>query len=105
MIITSSNYNSDIVDKAEKEYIFKNDKSLKIIDLIDEELEFAKFIDKTQEFYNINHEILLNKLESDIYDKDVINLVEIIIKETNNRLLAKLYLNTKIIKTAYYCCP
>ncbi len=40
-------------------------------------------IDIKKYFYNIDHEILINKLKKDIKDKDVINLIEKIINMTN----------------------
>ena len=49
-------------------------------------------IDISKYFYNINHDILISKLEKNIKDKDVINLIKVIINETN-----KPYIN-EIIK-------
>ena len=40
-------------------------------------------IDISKYFYSINHEILIEKLEKKIKDKDVIDLIKLIISETN----------------------
>ena len=48
-------------------------------------------IDISKYFYNINHEILFKKLEKDIYDIDVINLIKLFVRETN-----KDYVNNSI---------
>lgn len=45
---------------------------------------FVLKIDISKYFYNIDHKILLNKLKKDIYDKDVIDLVYLFMKETNS---------------------
>ena len=50
-------------------------------------------IDISKYFYTINHEILLNKIEKEIVDKDVLELIRIIISETN-----KPYINDLIKK-------
>lgn len=51
-------------------------------------------IDISKYFYNIDHNILLNKLKKDIKDEDVLNLIKIIIDETNkpyvNEIIKKL---------------
>ena len=52
---------------------------------------YALKIDISKYFYNINHDILINMLENDIKDKDVINIIKIIIGETN-----KPYINETI---------
>ena len=49
-------------------------------------------MDISKYFYNIDHNILLNMLEEDIKDRDVLNLIKAILKETN-----KPYVNEKII--------
>ena len=48
-------------------------------------------IDIKKYFYNIDHTILINKLNKDIYDKEVINLISLFLKETNNN-----YVNNQI---------
>ena len=48
-------------------------------------------IDISKYFYAIDHEILLEKLEKRIKDKDVINLIKVIIKETNQE-----YVNSEV---------
>lgn len=50
-------------------------------------------LDISKYFYSINHQILLEKIEKEIEDKDVINLIKIIINETN-----KPYINDLINK-------
>ena len=50
-------------------------------------------IDISKYFYNIDHKILINKLEQKIKDKDVINLVNNLIRRTNNK-----YVNIQINK-------
>lgn len=40
-------------------------------------------IDISKYFYNINHNILIDKLKKEIEDKDVINLIKVILDETN----------------------
>lgn len=40
-------------------------------------------IDISKYFYNIDHNILIKKLEREIEDKDVINLIKVILDETN----------------------
>lgn len=50
-------------------------------------------IDISKYFYSIDHEILLENLKKKILDKDVINLIELIISETNQD-----YVNNSIIK-------
>ena len=50
-------------------------------------------IDISKYFYTIDHEILMKKLEKNILDKDIINLIDIIISETN-----KPYINDSIKK-------
>lgn len=50
-------------------------------------------IDISKYFYSINHEILINKLNKIIKDDNVINIIKIIIGETN-----KPYINETIIK-------
>ena len=52
---------------------------------------YALKIDISKYFYNIDHEILLNKIRKEIKDKNVINLLKIIINETN-----KSYINDNI---------
>jgi len=37
-------------------------------------------------FYNIDHEVLLNKLKKDINDRDIINVIDNIIKTTNSKI-------------------
>ncbi|MDD5865672.1 MAG: RNA-directed DNA polymerase [bacterium] len=48
-------------------------------------------IDISKYFYNINHKILINLLKNDFLDNDVINLIKIILNETNSN-----YINEKI---------
>lgn len=55
-------------------------------------------LDISKYFYNINHSILINMLESDIKDKNVINLIKIIISETD-----KPYINDKIVELNKKC--
>lgn len=50
-------------------------------------------VDISKYFYSINHDILMNKLEKNINDKNVIEIIKIIISETN-----KPYINETIIK-------
>ncbi len=50
-------------------------------------------VDISKYFYNINHNILFNKLKKDIDDLDILNLLKIIIDETN-----KEYVNKTIYK-------
>ena len=52
---------------------------------------FCLKVDVSKYFYTIDHEILLSVLKKNIYDKDVINLIRIIIDETN-----KDYINENI---------
>ena len=52
---------------------------------------YALKIDISKYFYNINHNILINLLKEDLLDNDVINLIKIILNETNNK-----YINEKI---------
>ena len=54
-------------------------------------------IDVSKYFYNIDHEILLDKLSKKILDKDVINLIKLLISETNNEYVNK-YINNINIK-------
>ena len=49
-------------------------------------------IDVSKYFYSINHEVLINMLEKYVADSDVINLIYMIIKETN-----KQYVNDNIL--------
>jgi len=59
-------------------------KYINTIRLNDKDKEiYAMHIDISKYFYNINHDILINKLEKHIKDKDIINLIRIIISETN----------------------
>lgn len=48
---------------------------------------YALKMDIKKYFYNIDHNILINKLENDIKDKNVINLIKIIIGETNKEYI------------------
>ena len=48
-------------------------------------------IDISKYFYNINHEILINMLEHNIKDNNIINIIKIILNETNES-----YINEKI---------
>ncbi len=50
-------------------------------------------IDISKYFYSINHEILLKKIKEEIKDEDVLNLIKVIIDETN-----KPYINETILK-------
>lgn len=52
---------------------------------------FCLKVDVSKYFYTIDHEILLSVLKKNIYDKDVINLIQTIIDETN-----KDYINENI---------
>ena len=52
---------------------------------------FVLKIDISKYFYNIDHNILMSKLEKDIKDKDVLDIIRIIISETN-----KSYVNETI---------
>lgn len=84
-IATRKNKGSEYGNKLVKDYINKiriNNKNEEIFCL---KLDISKY------FYNINHDILINKLEKKIKDKDVIDLVKIIISETN-----KSYINETI---------
>ena len=45
---------------------------------------YALKIDVSKYFYTIDHEILLKKIQNKIEDKDVLNLIKIIISEANN---------------------
>lgn len=54
---------------------------------------FCLKVDVSKYFYTIDHEVLLSMLKKNIYDKDVINLIEIIISETN-----KDYINEDITR-------
>lgn len=85
-IATRKNKGSEYGNKLVKDYINKiriNNKNQEIFCL---KLDISKY------FYNINHDILINKLEKNIKDKDIIDLVKIIISETN-----KSYINEIII--------
>lgn len=44
-------------------------------------------LDISKYFYNINHNILLTMLKKDIKDKEVLKLIELILKQTNNRYI------------------
>lgn len=46
-------------------------------------------IDISKYFYTIDHNILLEKVQKKIHDKDVINLIKIIISETNKEYINK----------------
>ena len=54
---------------------------------------YALKIDIKKYFYTIDHEILMNKLKTKIMDNDIINLLSLIIDETN-----KDYINDSILK-------
>lgn len=58
----------------------------------DQEIYCLK-IDISKYFYSIDHELLLASIRKKILDQDVINLIELIIKETN-----KEYINSSIMK-------
>ena len=84
-IATRKNKGSEYGNKLVKDYINKiriNNKNQEIFCL---KLDISKY------FYNINHDILISKLEKNIKDKDIIDLVKIIIFETN-----KSYINETI---------
>lgn len=49
MIITSSNYDSDIVNRPEIDYKIKDDHTLRLLDLSDYGLDFVEYIDFVQE--------------------------------------------------------
>lgn len=55
---------------------------------------FVLKIDISKYFYNINHDILLNMLKKDIKDDQVINIIKVILDETNkpyiNKIISKL---------------
>lgn len=62
-------------------------------------------LDISKYFYSIDHEILIRMLEKNILDKDVINLIKIIIAETNNDYVNKnirFYNNTCGTDIPYY---
>lgn len=46
-------------------------------------------IDISKYFYSIDHEVLISMLEKNIHDKKVINLIKIIIDETNQDYINK----------------
>ena len=46
-------------------------------------------IDISKYFYSIDHEILLQKVKKKIFDEDVLNLIKIIISETNKEYINK----------------
>lgn len=50
---------------------------------------YALKLDVSKYFYNIDHEILLEKLRRDIKDDKIINLLKIILNETNNEYVNK----------------
>lgn len=54
-----------------------------IINNRDKEIYCLK-IDISKYFYSINHDILIDKISKKIYDKDVINIIKLIINETNS---------------------
>lgn len=62
-------------------------------------------VDINKYFYNIDHNILINMLEKRILDKDVINLIKIIIRETNkdyiNNIIKK-YIDKYQVDIPYY---
>ena len=86
-IATRKNKGSEYGNKLVKDYINKiriNNKNEEIFCL---KLDISKY------FYNINHDILINKLEKKIKDKDVIDLVKIIISETNKNYVNEIISN------------
>lgn len=68
-----TSYGIDLVNKYINKIIVK-DKPKEI---------YVLKIDISKYFYNIDHDILFNKLDNDIYDKDVINLIKLFVMETN----------------------
>jgi len=58
---------------------------------------YALKIDISKYFYNIDHKLLIDKLNKDMYDKNVINLIKLFLNETN-----KDYVNKNIIKYNNY---
>ena len=62
--------------------------------MIDKNKDFYVLkIDISKYFYNINHNILIEFLKKDIVDENIINLIKIILSETNSN-----YVNEKIEK-------
>ena len=60
--------------------------------LINHKEVYCLKLDVSKYFYNIDHEILLNKISKKIMDKDVLDLIRKIISETNNDYINK-YIN------------
>ena len=58
---------------------------------------YALKLDISKYFYNIDHNILIDMLEKDIKDNDVINIIKIILDETN-----KSYINEEVIRLNDY---
>ena len=87
-VATRKNKGTDYAIKLVKKYI--NEIRIKHPN---EEIYVLK-LDISKYFYTINHQILIDMLKKDIDDKDVINLIKIIIDETNkpyiNELVDKL---------------
>lgn len=86
-VATRKNKGSSYANKLVLDYINKirlNNKSSKIYCL---KLDISKY------FYSINHNILMNKLEKEIKDKDILSLIRTIISETNQP-----YINETILK-------
>ena len=90
-VATRKNKGSSYAMKLLKKYINKlliNNKNKEI---------YCLKIDVSKYFYSINHEILIDMVSKKIKDKDIINLIKIIIKETNSTYVNKIikYYNNK----------
>ncbi len=62
-------------------------------------------LDIKKYFYNINHEILLNKLKKDIKDNNIVNIIKAIISETNKPYINEfidIYNNNFKLDIPYY---
>lgn len=67
--------------------------------LINKKEVYCLKIDITKYFYNIDHDILLDMVSKRIMDKDVLNLIKLVISETNNEYINNYvnYVNNKFL--------
>lgn len=93
--LDSSLIDSNVATRKNKGTSYANKLLIKYINKIiinnkPDEIYVLK-IDIHKYFYNIDHFILIDKLKHDLYDIDVINLIYLFLKETNNN-----YINNRI---------
>ena len=84
-VATRKGKGSSYADKLLRDYINEIRMKHKGVDIYCLKLDISKY------FYNIDHDILINMLKKDGLDSDVINLIKIILDETN-----KSYINQEI---------